>query len=466
MRFPEKDMNPLLVLILAAGKGTRMQSRYPKVLQPLGGRPMIFHLLDTALTLPDARAAIVHGFGGEDLQAVVNRRYHGLDWVEQKEQLGTGHAVRQAMDVIAQSRITLIVYGDTPLIQLETLEALYREAKRSGFALLTAITEQPQGYGRILRDDNDALIGIVEEKDADVQQRLITEINTGVMALDSERLLTYLPRLDNHNAQQEFYLTDLVAMMAADGLALETVLTEDFSETLGINNRSQLAEAESVIRYRQAQNLLDQGVTLIDPLRIDIQGSVHAGQDVVIEPNVMLIGDVHLGDRVHIEAGCRIENSSIGSDVHLRAYSILEQAHIGDGAQIGPFARLRPHTQLLEGAKVGNFVETKAAVIGKNSKVNHLSYIGDAVLGAEVNIGAGTITCNYDGANKFQTVIEDDVFVGSNTALLAPVQVKKGATIGAGSVINKTVEENQLAVARARQNNLDGWQRPRKKTNK
>lgn len=456
-------MNPLLVLILAAGKGTRMQSRYPKVLQPLGGRPMIFHLLDTVLGLPDARAAIVHGFGGEDLQDMVNRHYGGLQWVEQKEQLGTGHAVRQALDLIAQSRITLILYGDAPLIQLETLEALCREAKRSGFALLTSISEQPQGYGRILRDEQDRLVGIVEEKDADVQQRLITEINTGVMALESERLRKYLPRLDNHNAQQEFYLTDLVAMMAADGLAMETVLTEDFSETLGINNRSQLAEAESVIRFRRAQTLLDQGVTLIDPLRLDVQGQISVGQDVVIEPNVMFIGDVHIGDRVYIEAGCRIEDSVIGSDVHIRAHSILEGAQVGDHAQVGPFARLRPGSDLQRGAKVGNFVETKAAVIGEGSKVNHLSYIGDAELGRDVNIGAGTITCNYDGANKFKTVIEDDVFIGSNSALVAPVSVKKGATVGAGSVVSKTVEENQLAVARGRQVNIDNWQRPRKK---
>lgn len=456
-------MNPLLVLILAAGKGTRMQSRYPKVLQPLGGRPMIFHLLDTVLGLPDARAAIVHGFGGEDLQGMVNRHYDGLQWVEQKEQLGTGHAVRQALDLIAQSRITLILYGDAPLIQLETLEALCREAKRSGFALLTSISEQPQGYGRILRDEQDRLVGIVEEKDADVQQRLITEINTGVMALESERLRKYLPRLDNHNAQQEFYLTDLVAMMAADGLAMETVLTEDFSETLGINNRSQLAEAESVIRFRRAQTLLDQGVTLIDPLRLDVQGQISVGQDVVIEPNVMFIGDVHIGDRTYIEAGCRIEDSVIGSDVHIRAHSILEGAQVGDHAQVGPFARLRPGSDLQRGAKVGNFVETKAAVIGEGSKVNHLSYIGDAELGRDVNIGAGTITCNYDGANKFKTVIEDDVFIGSNSALVAPVSVKKGATVGAGSVVSKTVEENQLAVARGRQVNIDNWQRPRKK---
>lgn len=459
-------MTPLLVLILAAGKGTRMQSRYPKVLQPLGGRPMIFHLLDTVLALPQASAALVHGYGSEDLQHTVNRHYDGLRWVEQKEQLGTGHAVRQAIDLIAQSRTTLIVYGDTPLIQPDTLETLYEQAQRCGFALLTAITEQPQGYGRILRDENDALTGIVEEKDADIQQRLITEINTGVMALDSQRLLDYLPRLDNHNAQQEYYITDLVAMMAADGLAMETVLTEDFTETLGINNKSQLAEAESVLRYRQAQQLLEQGVTLIDPLRLDIQGQVSAGQDILIEPNVMLIGNVQIGNRVHIEAGCRIENSIIGDDVHIHAYSVLENAHIGDAAQIGPFARLRPQTRLAAGAKIGNFVETKAATIGAGSKINHLSYVGDATLGANVNIGAGTITCNYDGANKHQTIIEDQAFIGSNSALVAPVQIKKGATVGAGSVISKTVEENQLAVARGRQINLDGWQRPEKKKTK
>lgn len=459
-------MTPILVLILAAGKGTRMQSHCPKVLQPLGGRPMIFHLLDTVLALPQTQAAIVHGYGGQALQDMVNAHYDGLRWVEQREQLGTGHAVRQAVDLIAKSDITLIIPGDAPLVQLDTLEALYRAAKRSGFALLTAITEQPQGYGRILRDDDDAMTGIVEEKDADARQKLITEINTGLMAVDSKRLLDYLPRLDNHNAQQEFYLTDLVGLMAADGLALDTVLTEDFSETLGINNRVQLAEAESVLRYRQAQILLEQGVTLIDPMRIDIQGRVSAGSDVIIEPNVMLIGDVEIGDRVFIEAGCRIENSIIASDVHIKSHSIVENAILGDHVQIGPFARLRPHTRLDSGAKIGNFVETKAAHIGKGSKVNHLSYIGDATLGDNVNIGAGTITCNYDGANKFRTTIENDVFVGSNTALVAPVTIKQGATIGAGSVIGKTVEANQLGIARARQVNLDNWQRPSKKDKK
>lgn len=459
-------MSSVLVLILAAGKGTRMQSHYPKVLQPLGGRPMIFHLLDTVLALPQAQPALVYGFGGDLLQEMVNAHYDGLRWVEQREQLGTGHAVRQAVHLIGESDITLIVPGDAPLVQLDTMEALCRAAKRSGFALLTAITEQPQGYGRILRDEDDCMIGIVEEKDADARQKLITEINTGLMAVDSQRLLDYLPRLDNHNVQQEYYLTDLVGLMAADGLPLDTVLTEDFTETLGINNRVQLAEAESVIRYRQAQLLLEQGVTLIDPLRIDVQGRVSVGRDVVIEPNVMLIGDVEIGDRVFIEAGCRIENSVIGNDVHIRSHCVLENAMLGDQVQVGPFARLRPRTQLAAGAKIGNFVETKAAFIGEGSKVNHLSYVGDAVLGANVNIGAGTITCNYDGANKFQTTIEDDVFVGSNTALVAPVTVKKGATIGAGSVIGKTVEENQLGIARARQVNIDNWQRPSKKEKK
>lgn len=453
----------LLVLILAAGKGTRMQSRYPKVLQPLGGRPMIFHLLDTVEELEGTRVAVVHGYGGEILQEAVNAHYPEVHWVEQAEQLGTGHAVRQALDMIAQSDITLILSGDAPLVQADTLQALYRGAEQSGFSLLTAITELPQGYGRILRDEEDALIGIVEEKDADAQQRLITEINTGMMAVASERLLTYLPRLDNHNMQQEFYLTDIVGLMAADGLPMDSVLTEDFSETLGINTRVHLAEAESVIRYRETQRLLEQGVTLIDPLRMDVQGRVSVGRDVVIEPNVMLIGDVVIGDRVRIETGCRIENSVIGDDVRILSYSVLEEVQIGNQVSIGPFARLRPKTRLEEGARIGNFVETKAATIGKGSKVNHLSYVGDATLGADVNIGAGTITCNYDGAHKFHTTIEDDVFVGSNTALVAPVTVKQGATIGAGSVIGKTVEENQLAIARARQVNLDGWQRPRKK---
>lgn len=461
----------ILVLILAAGKGTRMRSSLPKVLQPLAGRPMIFHLLDAVGALSEmleeaeqrVLPAIIEGFSGEQLRAVVNQAYPDMAWVVQSEQLGTGHAVMQALPLIEDSDITLILLGDAPLVYPDTLRALCQSAEKNGFALLTTIMEEPFGYGRIVRDEHNHLLAIVEEKDASAMQKLITEVNTGMMAIRSARLKTYLSQLDNCNAQQEYYLTDLIGLMAKDGLMMETVLTEDLSESLGVNNRAQLAEAEAVLRYRQAQMLLHAGVTLIDPQRIDVQGTVEVGEDCVIEPNVFLAGSVVLGNGVRIESGCRLSNCVIGDEVVIHSHSVIDGAVIEQGAEIGPFARLRAHSHLARGAKVGNFVELKNAKIREFSKINHLSYIGDCEMGSYCNIGAGTITCNYDGANKWQTVIGDNVFVGSNSALIAPVTLGDGATVGAGSVISKAVLPEQLAVTRAAMKTKDHYQRAKKK---
>ena len=453
-----------LALILAAGKGTRMRSAQAKVLQPVGGKAMIVHLLETLQGLTLERTAVVFGHQGEQLRACIEPAWPQVQWIAQTEQRGTGHAVQMAMAEIAQTERTLILFGDTPLVRTSTLQRLLDASQESGFALLSAVVDNPFGYGRIVRDADGSVSAVVEEKDASETQRAITEINTGMMVVAREILTTHLPQLQNNNAQGEYYLPDLVALHRAAGGRITAVIADDAEEAMGINTRSQQAQAEAVYRRRQAQALLDAGVTLIDPARIDIHGTVNAGRDVVIEANVVIKGTVSLGDNVYIESGCVLDNCTIGARARVYSHSRLEHCSVGANAQVGPFARLRPKTVLDEGVRIGNFVETKAATIGKGSKVNHLSYIGDAVIGSAVNIGAGTITCNYDGANKYRTTLGDRVFIGSNSALVAPVNIGDGATIGAGSVITKDVPAEQLALTRSEQKIISGWQRPVKKS--
>lgn len=453
-----------LALILAAGKGTRMRSAQAKVLQPVGGKAMIVHLLETLQELTLESTAVVFGYQGEQLRACIEPAWPQIQWIAQTEQRGTGHAVQMAMAEIAQTERTLILFGDTPLVRASTLQRLLDASQKSGFALLSAVVDNPFGYGRIVRDADGSVSAVVEEKDASETQRAITEINTGMMVVARDILTTHLPQLQNNNAQGEYYLPDLVALHRAAGGRISAIIADDAEETMGINTRSQQAQAEAVYRRRQAQALLDAGVTLIDPARIDIHGTVSAGRDVVIEANVVIKGTVSLGENVYIESGCVLDNCTIGARARVYSHSRLEHCSVGANAQVGPFARLRPKTVLDEGVRIGNFVETKAATIGKGSKVNHLSYVGDAVIGSAVNIGAGTITCNYDGANKYRTTLGDRVFIGSNSALVAPVNIGDGATIGAGSVITKDVPAEQLALTRSEQKIISGWQRPVKKT--
>lgn len=455
--------NTTFALILAAGKGTRMYSDKPKVLQMLGGKPIIAHLIDTLHSINIAHIGIIYGYKGEMVKEALHLQYQQLEWIEQKKQLGTGHAVLQALPLLQREGITLILLGDVPLLRAAAIEKLLTAASEIGAALLTAVMDNSKGYGRIIRADDSAVAAIVEDKDCSDEQRAIREINTGVMAVSNSLLREYLPKISNDNVQQEYYLTDLIGLLYQAGHSIAAVIADDPSEVGGINNRVQLSQAEAIYRMRQTNALLEAGVTLLDPNRIDLHGTVAAGQDVLLEANVMLKGTVRLGNRVVIETGCVLTDCDIGDDVTVHAYSIIENAKIEARVQIGPFARIRPETHLFEGSKIGNFVEVKSATVGQNSKVNHLSYIGNAVLGANVNVGAGTITCNYDGLNKWQTTVGDYVFIGSNTALVAPVSLGDGSTIGAGSIITKNVEANALALTRASLKTKSDWHRPSKK---
>ena len=447
-------------IILAAGQGTRMRSGLPKVLQPLGGRPMLAHVLDTVSRLEDTRVYVVHGHGGERVQAAFQERQ--LQWVHQAEQLGTGHAVMQAMGRIADDDLVLVLYGDVPLMRLPTLTGLLNAARPGALALLTARVDDPAGYGRIVRGEGGSIQRIVEHKDASERERAITEINTGLLACPARKLREWLARLDNDNAQGEYYLTDIIGMAAGEGYPVEGIIVEDISEIHGINDRRQLAEAERILRERIADQLLAAGVTLADPSRIDVRGELRCGRDVFLDVNVVFEGEVELGDDVVIGPNCVIRNARIGSGTRIDAFSHIDSADIGRDARIGPYARLRPGAELADEVHVGNFVEVKKSRIGRGSKANHLSYIGDAEVGAGVNIGAGTITCNYDGANKHRTVIEDGAFIGSNSALVAPVIIGRNATVGAGSTISKNAPAGALTVSRARQTTIEGWQRPQK----
>lgn len=448
----------LHVIILAAGQGSRMKSFLPKVVHRLAGKPMLQHVIDTTSELDAEKIHIVVGHGAE----VVKQTIHDEDvnWCLQAEQLGTGHAVAQAIDTIPQGAKVLILYGDVPLTSASTLKELISSVETQQLSLLTVELENPSGYGRIIRNSESEIAAIVEEKDASEEQRYVTEVNTGILAMSAEALHRYIPLLKNSNAQGEYYLTDIIEIAVKHGDRVSSHQPQFEQEVQGVNNRLQLCELECWHQSRISELLMLGGVTLYDPNRIDVRGDLQFGRDVIIDLNCIFEGNVILGDNVHIGPNCIIKNASIGAGTNIYANSIIEDSVIGDHANVGPYARLRPGTQLENNTKIGNFVETKKTIVGDGSKINHLSYVGDTVLGRNVNVGAGTITCNYDGVNKFKTEIGDGVFVGSNSSLVAPVSVGKNATIGAGSTVTKDIAAEQLAVARGKQRNIDGWQRP------
>lgn len=449
----------LNIAILAAGQGKRMVSRLPKVLQPLAGRPLITHVIDTARALKPDKLCVVYGYGGEQVPQAVGAS--DIIFVKQEPRLGTGHALQQALSQLGNSGVTLVLYGDVPLVRRDTLLPMI-DRRTQRVSVLTTELDQPAGYGRILRNKKGLITGIVEEKDAGAAQRAIREVNTGIMTLPTVRLAAWLAKLKNHNAQREYYLTDLVAIALADGVAVNAVRTPDVWETLGANSRSQLARLERIYQQQCANRLLDQGVTLADPLRIDVRGNLKCGVDVLIDVNCVFEGDVTLGDRVKIGANCVLRSVEIGSGTRIEPFSHIDGATIDGGCRIGPYARIRPGTRLSRDVHIGNFVEVKASEIGTGSKANHLAYVGDATVGRDVNIGAGTITCNYDGASKHRTVIEDDVHIGSDVQLVAPVTIGKGATIGAGATITKNAPPGELTLTRKEQVTRPGWKRPRK----
>lgn len=452
---------PLHVIILAAGQGSRMKSSLPKVLHKVAGRSMLHHVMDTARTLGAEGIHGVIGHGADQVKAVTPAA--DVTWALQEQQLGTGHAVAQALPVVPDGAVVLVLYGDVPLINPETLVALVSRVNQQSLGLLTVDLANPDGYGRILRNEQGKVTAIVEQKDATESQKAICEVNTGILAVTSDHLKRWLPQLSNSNAQGEYYLTDIIAMAAGEGMTIEVAQPSHEQEVQGVNNRLQLSVLERWYQRCEAERLMTEGATLADPDRIDVRGNLTVGQDVLIDVNVVFEGEVTLGNNVSIGPNCLIRDARLADNVTVHANSVIEGADVAEQCQIGPFARLRPGTRLARTAKVGNFVETKKAEVGEGSKINHLSYVGDATLGRNVNVGAGTITCNYDGVNKFQTVLGDNVFVGSNTALVAPVSVAAGAVIGAGSTITTDVAEKDLAVARGRQRNIKGWKRPEKK---
>lgn len=452
-------MQQLSVVILAAGKGKRMVSDMPKVLHRVGGQPLLEHVLATASSLEAATRVVVYGHGGEAVKTACASET-GVVWVEQAEQLGTGHAVAQALPQIEDGGVVLVLYGDVPLTRLETLQPLVAVARQGKLALLTVELADPRGYGRIVRNAAGQVQRIVEEKDATPEERRLREVNTGILAVSAAQLRSWVGELKNDNAQGEYYLTDVIALAVRDGVAVEPFTVTEPAEVLGVNDRRQLAELERFYQRRQADALLLGGVTLLDPARVDLRGTVVAGKDVVIDVNVVFEGVVRLGDRVRIGPFCVLKDAVIGDDVEIQSHCRVEGAEVGAGAQIGPFARLRPDTRLAAGVHIGNFVETKKTSIGPGSKVNHLTYLGDAEIGAAVNVGAGTITCNYDGANKHKTIIEDGAFIGSNSSLVAPVRVGKGATVGAGSSVSRDVPEGGLCLTRPPRKDVANWQRP------
>ncbi len=449
---------PVSVIILAAGQGKRMHSALPKVLQPMAGKPILRYVVDTARALDPASLHIVFGHGGDAVREAFGD--DDLHWAMQAEQLGTGHAVQQALPQIPDGQTLLILCGDVPLLTPEALRPLVAAAERGSLAVLSARLDDATGYGRMLRNAGGKLTGIVEQRDASDEQLEIDEINTGVMAGPAALFNDYLGKINSDNAQGEYYLTDVVAMAANDGKPVEAVCTDDAAAALGINNRHQLAEAEAVYRARKANELLGDGVTLADPARIDVRGTLKCGRDVFIDVNVVFAGDVLLGDNVTIGANSIVTDAQIGAGTVVHPMSIIEDSRIGERCEIGPYARVRPGVELAERAKLGNFVELKKATVGPGSKVNHLTYVGDAEIGANVNVGAGTITCNYDGANKHLTVIGDDAFIGSGVELVAPIEVGAGATIGAGSTVSKSAPAGELTVERAKQVTISGWRRP------
>lgn len=449
----------LTVIILAAGKGTRMNSRLPKVLQPIAGKPLLAHVLQQAQHLAANRTIVVYGHGGDLVQKTFADQ--AIDWVEQAEQLGTGHAVKVTLPVLPTSGQSLILYGDVPLIQASTLRRL-QQAAHAGFAMLTSHLDHPDNYGRIKRDARGRVVQVVEQKDASAQELAIQEINTGIYCIDNAMLHRLLPQLNTQNAQGEYYLTDIVAMAAAEGIDIQTIQPELDFEIEGVNDRLQLSALERTFQLHQAQQLMKAGVTLFDPARFDLRGTLKVGQDVRIDINVIIEGDCSLGDGVQLGAGCVLKNTHIAAGTVVLPYSVFENSQIGANNSIGPFSRFRPNCVLADDVHVGNFVEVKNSHMAQGSKAGHLAYLGDAKIGQDSNIGAGTITCNYDGAYKHQTVIGDRAFIGSNSALVAPVSIGHGATVGAGSVITKDVPDQQLAVARGQQRNISNYQRPSK----
>ena len=453
-------MTKLSVVILAAGKGTRMYSDLPKVLHKVAGKPMVKHVIDTAKQLNAAQIHLIYGHGADLLKQRLADE--PVNWVFQAEQLGTGHAMQQAAPFFADDENILMLYGDAPLITTETLQKLIAAKPENGIALLTVNLENPTGYGRIIRQDGN-VTAIVEQKDANAEQLKITEVNTGVMVSDGASFKKWLARLDNNNAQGEYYMTDVIGLANQDGFKVVAVQATDMMEVEGANNRLQMAALERYFQRKQAEKLLLAGVSLTDPERFDLRGELEHGKDVEIDINGIIEGNVRLGNRVKIGAGCVLKNVEIADDVEIKPYSVLENAVVGEKAAIGPFSRLRPGAELAAETHVGNFVEIKQAKVGKGSKVNHLTYIGDAEIGRDCNIGAGVITCNYDGANKFKTVIGDNVFVGSDSQLIAPVTIADNVTVAAGATVTDNVEAGELVISRVRQRHIPNWKRPTKK---
>ncbi|MEW9799697.1 bifunctional UDP-N-acetylglucosamine diphosphorylase/glucosamine-1-phosphate N-acetyltransferase GlmU [Alteromonas sp. CYL-A6] len=448
------------VIILAAGKGTRMKSSLPKVLHPIGGVPMVQRIINTVQSLDADNIHLVYGHGGDQLKAQVQG--DNLTWCLQEEQLGTGHAVQQAIDGIKDNEDVLILVGDAPLISAQTLTRLKAVKSQCDLALLTVELDDPTGMGRIVRKD-DNITAIVEHKDATDEQKAIREINTGMMMMAGADLKRWLGALKNDNAQGEYYLTDVIAMAASEGKRIQSAQPDAPEEVEGINNRVQLARLERVFQRNQAEALMMNGVSMSDPARVDIRGEVKTGQDVSIDVNFVAIGTVIIGNNVTIGPNCVLKDCDIGDNCVIEANTLIDQANVGEGCSVGPFARLRPGAVMHHGAKVGNFVEMKKAVLGEGAKANHLTYLGDAEVGKNANIGAGTITCNYDGVNKSKTRIGENAFIGSNSSLVAPVSIGAGATVGAGSTITADVEDEALAVARNKQRNITGWRRPVKR---
>ena len=452
---------PLQVVILAAGQGKRMHSDVPKVAHPLAGRPLLAHVIESARSLDPQRLCIVVGHGAQLVRERVPAP--GASWALQARQLGTGHAVMQAIPSLAPGGTVLVLYGDVPLIAPNTLRLLVEAAGGGKLAILTQDLENPKGYGRIVRDASGRVARIVEEKDADVKERAIREVNTGIIAAPRELLEKWLSRLSNDNAQGEYYLTDIVAAAVADGVTVEVRQPAGAHECLGVNSKSDLAALERRFQMNKAESLMESGVTLADPSRVDVRGELSCGRDVSIDVNCIFEGRVVLGDRVRVGANCILRDVTVGAGTEVKPFSLIEEATIGNNARIGPYARIRPGTELADEVHIGNFVEVKASRIAARSKANHLAYVGDSTVGADVNIGAGTITCNYDGANKHRTVIEDDVHIGSDVQLVAPVTIGRGATIGAGATITKDVPPGGLTLTEKKQVSKPGWQRPKKK---
>ncbi len=452
---------PLSVVILAAGQGKRMASDLPKVLQPLAGRPLLAHVVATARRLSPVTIHIVYGHGGERVRAALDAPE--LGWVLQSEQKGTGHAVAQAMPAIPDGHAVLVLYGDVPLVRTQTLERLVARAGPDCLAFLSARLADPTGYGRVIRDNAGRVVRVVEERDANHKERAIAEINTGLMAAPAASLRGWLAALRPDNAQGEYYLTDCVGAAVRDGIAVEAIVAESATEVLGVNDKIQLAEVEAAHRRERALDLMKKGVTIVDPARVDIRGEVRCGRDVLLDVNVVLEGRITLGDGARVGPNAVLRDCEVGSGTVIHPNCVLEQSVIGANCSIGPFARLRPGNRLADGVHVGNFVELKNSAIGPGSKANHLSYVGDSDVGSKVNVGAGTITCNYDGANKHRTTIGDGAFIGSGTMLVAPVTVGADATIGAGSTITKDAPEGQLTIERSKQQTVPGWKRPQKK---